>query len=946
MILTQHYLACLSHASYLIGDETTGRAVVVDPRRDVGVYIQEAAERGLRIERVIETHVHADFVSGHLELADETGALISYGAGADVGFPMEPLHDGQRLSLGEVTLEILATPGHTPESICVAVFEHPDDPAPHGVLTGDTLFVGDVGRPDLLASTAADLSADALARQLYRSLHDKLLVLPDGTKIYPAHGAGSACGKALSTETTSTIGEQRQANYALQAPSEDAFVAAVTEGQPARPGYFAFDARTNREAHALLDEQAPALLALDEVLDRLLAGAVLLDAREPAEFAVAHLAGAVNVGLQGRFAEWAADVLPRDQDIVLVGDPAYAAEAKLRLGRVGLDRVVGQLTDPAAVFATRPELVESSSRLTIGQLAELQGLEPGLQLVDVRAAAETEQGTIPGAVEIPLAVLAESLEALHRDRPVVVYCASGYRSVVAASRLAAAGFRDVSDLLGGYVAWESAGLPVMRGPEQIAAAAMTDTTDMAQVSARAAASLVDDGALLLDVREPGEWLSGHAPQATLMPMGDVLARRDELPAAKRIVVVCRSGGRSAAITGALRAYGYDAVNLTGGMCAWTAGGFRVVTETTEAVAPEDASHQALERGMVVHRADPLNCETSVPDLIGGVIMPNAHFYVRNHFRAPVLDASTWRLDVTGLVERPLGLSLRDLSRMPADTRVVTLECAGNGRYTLDPPVDGEQWRLGAVSTAEWTGVPLSRVLDQAGVLPEAREVVFRGADRGAVEGRPGEVYFERSLTLDTARSSQAVLAYAMNGEALPLQHGYPVRLVVPSWYGVASVKWLTAIELTDGQFDGYFQADKYWFEPAGLPREPCTLQRVRALITDPGEGEALPSGEATVRGVAWSGEAPIARVEVSINDGPWLEARLIGDRHRHGWQWWELLSRLAQPGTNSIRARATDLAGRTQPDQPRWNRQGYGNNAIQTLLVQVTPDAHWNDLMA
>jgi len=251
---------------------------------------------------VIETHIHADFLSGHLELADRTGAVISYGAGADVGFLSDPLHDGQRLSLGEVALEILATPGHTPESICVVIWEHPDAPAPYGVLTGDTLFVGDVGRPDLFASASADLSAEALARCLYRSLRDKLLVLPDATRVYPAHGAGSACGKALSAGTISTIGEQRRANYALQDVGEDAFVAAVTEGTPARPRYFAFDARANRQAHALLDEHPPALLDLSEVLARQDAGAILLDPREPAEFAVAHLAGAVNIGLQGRFA--------------------------------------------------------------------------------------------------------------------------------------------------------------------------------------------------------------------------------------------------------------------------------------------------------------------------------------------------------------------------------------------------------------------------------------------------------------------------------------------------------------------------------------------------------------------------------------------------------------------------------------------------------------------
>jgi DMSO/TMAO reductase YedYZ molybdopterin-dependent catalytic subunit/rhodanese-related sulfurtransferase/glyoxylase-like metal-dependent hydrolase (beta-lactamase superfamily II) len=934
MILTQHYLACLSHASYLIGDETTGRAVVVDPRRDVSIYLEEAAENQLRIERVIETHVHADFLSGHLELAAETGAVVSYGAGAEVSFPIEPLDDGQRLSLGEVTLEIMATPGHTPESICVAVWEHPSDPAPHGVLTGDTLFVGDVGRPDLLASTDTELSAETLARRLYQSLHGKLLALPDATRIYPAHGAGSACGKALSTETTSTIGEQRQSNYALQGLSEDAFVAAVTEGQPARPGYFAFDARVNREAHPLLDVHPPALLDLDDVLARRDAGAVLLDPREPVDFAVAHLAGAVNIGLQGRFAELAGAVLPLESDIVLVGDPALAAEAKVRLGRVGLDRIVGQLADPAEVFESRPELFERSSRLTIGQLAELQGLEPDLQLVDIRAASETADGTIPGAMEVPLAVLADSLDGLDRNLPVVAYCASGYRSQVATSRLTAAGFWDVSDLLGGYGAWHAAGLPDAGGAPGGPDGDTESRTE--QVSARAANALVEAGAVILDVREPAEWQSGHVPGAVLIPMGEVQARRGELATDSRIVVVCRSGGRSAVITDALRAHGHDAVNLTGGMCAWTAAGLPVITEPVGHADPDDAYQQALTRGMVVHRADPLNFETSMPALIGGVVMPNAHFYVRNHFEAPTLEVSAWRLEVTGLVERPIALSLRDLSRLPSETRVVTLECAGNGRATVNPPVDGEQWRWGAVSTAEWTGVPLVEVLDRVGILPAATNAVFRGADSGSVAGRAGTINFERSLALDTARESQALLAYAMNGEPLPLQHGYPVRLVVPSWYGVASVKWLTGIDIVDGPFEGYFQATKYWYETDAGDREPVTLQQVRAVITDPVDGERVPVGEITVRGVAWSGAAPIARVEVSINDGPWLDARLIGDRRRHSWQWWESHTTVHEPGTSFIQARATDLAGRSQPSQPTWNRHGYGNNAVQNVVVHVT----------
>jgi DMSO/TMAO reductase YedYZ molybdopterin-dependent catalytic subunit len=340
--------------------------------------------------------------------------------------------------------------------------------------------------------------------------------------------------------------------------------------------------------------------------------------------------------------------------------------------------------------------------------------------------------------------------------------------------------------------------------------------------------------------------------------------------------------------------------------------------------------------MVVHRADPLNFETSLPALIGGVIMPNAHFYVRDHFPAPAIDPDTWRLDVGGLVERPLALSLRDLSRLPSETRVVTLECAGNGRYRLDPPVDGEPWRLGAVSTAEWTGVPLTEVLGRVGVLPAATDVVFRGADHGTVDGRHEPVDFERGLPLDSARDAHALLAYAMNGESLPVQHGYPVRLVVPAWYGVASVKWLTAIELTDHPFDGYFQTAKYCYEVNGAPRQPVTLQRVRAVITDPIDGQQLPAGDATVRGVAWSGAAPIAHVEVSINGGAWQEARLIGERQRHCWRRWELLTRLNEPGGASLRARATDLAGRTQPEVAEWNRQGYGNNAIQRVLVTVS----------
>ena len=460
MIFTQYYLECLSQASYLVGDETTGRAVVVDPRRDVDEYVRDAEAAGLRIERIIETHVHADFLSGHLELAARTGATIGYGEDATVDYPIEPLRDGQRLVLGDVVLEIRLTPGHTPESICIVVYEHAGDAVPYGVLTGDTLFIGDVGRPDLLVSSGS--TADELARQLYHSIHEQLLTLPDDTRVFPAHGAGSACGKQLSTETQSTIGEQRKTNYALAPMSEDEFVVAVTEGQPLKPAYFSFDARLNREDRALLDEAAPVPeLPIDEVLRVQAWGAALLDGREHADFARGHLHGAINVGLAGRFAEYVGEVLRPDQDIVLVGDPATAAEAKLRLGRIGFDRVVGQLADPAHVAEQHPERWDRSSRVTVEYLAEALGAVDGLQLVDVRAPGETRAGTIRGAHLIPLPQLRDSLGTLDPRRPAVVFCAGGYRSSIAASVLDSAGFVDASDLLGGFNAWAGLGLPVV-----------------------------------------------------------------------------------------------------------------------------------------------------------------------------------------------------------------------------------------------------------------------------------------------------------------------------------------------------------------------------------------------------------------------------------------------------------------------------------------------------
>lgn len=455
MILEQHYLDCLSQASYLIGDESTGRAVVVDPRRDVSDYLKSASEHGLEIELVVETHFHADFLSGHLELAAATGAEIAYGSVADTEFESRKLADGERIELGEVVLEVRHTPGHTPESISVVVYEHADDEEPYGVLTGDALFIGDVGRPDLLS--AEGVSAETLAGQLYDSVHDQLMSLPDATRVYPAHGAGSSCGKNLSTDTWSTIGTQRVDNYAVQPMSKESFVQVVTDGQTAPPAYFAYDAALNRADHEILDETSPPPpLALGDVLRALGEGAYVLDSRDPNEFAAGHLIGSINIGLSGRYAEYAGGILEPGTPIVLVVEPGVELEAKNRLARIGFDTVIGFLDDPIRALAENPSEVVTSKRYDVAALTQVMAEVGDLQLVDVRQPGETEGGTIPDATEIPLTMLNQLMSTLDPSKPTVVYCAGGYRSSIAASTMLAAGFGDVADLLGGYGAWHTA----------------------------------------------------------------------------------------------------------------------------------------------------------------------------------------------------------------------------------------------------------------------------------------------------------------------------------------------------------------------------------------------------------------------------------------------------------------------------------------------------------
>jgi hydroxyacylglutathione hydrolase len=454
MIFTQYYLECLSQASYLIGDETTGRAVVVDPRRDINEYVQDAEAAGLTIELILETHFHADFLSGHLELANATGAIIGLSDVASPEFDVRPFADGEKYSLGDIELEILQTPGHTPESISIVVREQPGK-EPWGVLTGDTLFIGDVGRPDLLASIGYE--RDELADMLYDSLHNKLMPLPDATRVYPAHGAGSACGKNLSTETSSTMGQQRAENYALLAPDKQTFIDMVTEGQPPVPGYFAYDAILNRKDRELLDENSSIdALSLTRAEALVAGGAMLVDGRGPDEFGNGHLAGSVNVGLDGRYAEFAGSVVPGDVDIVLLVDEGRELEARNRLARIGFDRVVGYLESPHQVMIDNPEKVQQASRLTAGGLAERFESIDDLQLIDIRNPGEFALGAIDGAAAMPVGQMPGRLGEIDPAKSTVVYCAGGYRSSVAASYLRSHGFEDVSDLLGGYGAWVQA----------------------------------------------------------------------------------------------------------------------------------------------------------------------------------------------------------------------------------------------------------------------------------------------------------------------------------------------------------------------------------------------------------------------------------------------------------------------------------------------------------
>jgi len=458
MYFKQFYLGCLAHASYLIGSD--GLAAVVDPQRDVDQYIDQARALNLDIKWVIETHLHADFVSGHRELADRTGAEIVFGKKAGVTFPHRAVSDGDEISIGKVKLRILETPGHTPESISVLVIDTEVSDAPIKVLTGDALFIGDVGRPDLVGSKG--FTANEMAAMLYDSLHQKLLALDDKVEVFPAHGAGSMCGRNISKETSSTIGEQRRFNYALQKMRKEDFIRMMTTDLPEAPAYFPRDAEINRTgAQVLTDLPTPAELSAEEVQRLSAADHLVLDVRAASAFGNGHVPRSINIGLGGQFASWAGMLISAGTPLIIVADSmAEVDEAVVRLARVGIETVTGFLTGGMHGWDEAGLKASTTAQLPLDELRRLKQEDSSLQIVDVRREGEYQNGHVPNAVNVTLAHLEQELSSVPPGRPTAVICASGYRSSIATSILERHGLTNLFNVVGGTNGWINAGYEV------------------------------------------------------------------------------------------------------------------------------------------------------------------------------------------------------------------------------------------------------------------------------------------------------------------------------------------------------------------------------------------------------------------------------------------------------------------------------------------------------
>lgn len=449
MKFRQFYLGCLSHASYYIGSR--GEAAIIDPQRDVQQYLDEAGANGHRIKYIIETHSHADFVSGHMELAARTGADIIYGKRANTIFPTHKVSDGDELMVGKIRLRFLETPGHTPEGITIVAENSEDPDEPRKMFTGDTLFIGDVGRPDLIGSKG--FTAEEMGSMLYDSLHNSILAYPDDTEVYPAHGAGSLCGKSLSKETWSTLGVQRQFNYALQPMSKEEFIKIVAADQPEVPMYFPKSAAKNLEGSvSLADLPKPAQFDTKRVLGF---DGVVIDVRPNFEYGAAHIPNSVNIGLGGQFASWAGTLVPIGARIAIAAETSEQVdEAFMRLARIGHETVAGYilLKDYTGEKRRVPQV-------SVDDVNALNGSGHVIQLVDVRRVAEHAAGQAPGAINIPLDKLGAEFDKLNPGTPTYVICQGGYRSSIGTSILENAGFNTVYNVTGGTAAWVAAGHP-------------------------------------------------------------------------------------------------------------------------------------------------------------------------------------------------------------------------------------------------------------------------------------------------------------------------------------------------------------------------------------------------------------------------------------------------------------------------------------------------------
>ncbi|MCE3276381.1 MAG: putative metallo-hydrolase [Propionibacteriaceae bacterium] len=567
MIVDRIYTPGLAQVAYLVVDEAAKVAAVIDPRRDTDAYLEWAAVRDLRIEAVLETHVHADFVSGARELAAATGATIYASRRGEQKFPHHPLDDGDEVVVGRLRLRAFWTPGHTPEHLGYLLIDPDAGPELIALFSGDVLFAGEIGRPDLLGPE----QTQELVEHLYDTVVNRLSTLPDDVVVYPGHTAGSPCGKKIGDAPQTTIGQEKRFNYAFQARSKDEFVQTVMEGMPQPPAYYPMMKRVNKVGPVLLRElRDGSALSPDEVAARQAEGALVIDARSPEAFGAGHVPGAVSVGLGSSFAIWAGWLAPYDRDLIIIlDDDERFGEARTELRRIGLDRVAGYLAGGIDAWRASGRELVTLPQMTVRDVASYLAEHPNeLVVLDVRDATEWTSDHIPGAMNQFVGEIAQGAEVpISPSQHVAVVCGSGYRSSVAASVLQARGMANLVNVTGGISAWEAADLPTTQepvpGPAEVRVEQFLREWDPGETQ-------------LVDVREPDEWAEGHAPGAALIPLGELAARQGELDPARPVVTICRSGRRSLDAAEILLGAGFrDARSLAGGMIAWRDAGLPV-----------------------------------------------------------------------------------------------------------------------------------------------------------------------------------------------------------------------------------------------------------------------------------------------------------------------------------------------------------------------------------